>query len=246
MAHPQQLQFVKSITSLIAENRNFKSKKVLEIGSYDVNGSVRQFFPHSDYIGVDLIEGPGVDLICEGDKISHEDNIYDVAISCECFEHNPAWVETFKNMYRMTKEGGLVIFTCATTGRSEHGTTRTSPKNSPGTQAINWDYYNNLTENDFNEKFSLNELFDEYFFLVNKSSCDLYFFGIKGQINSVFQANATEIKKFCQLDQEDLENQMSRRKYREKYIPKPLRKMAKQLFFEKFNEKSNIRLIDNF
>jgi SAM-dependent methyltransferase len=246
MAHPQQLQFVKSVTSIISENHNFKSKKVLEIGSYDVNGSVRQFFPYSDYIGVDLIKGPGVDLICEGDKISHDDNIYDIAISCECFEHNPAWAETFKNMYRMTKDGGLVIFTCATAGRSEHGTTRTSPNNSPGTQAINWDYYNNLTENDFNEKFSLHELFNEHFFLVNQSSCDLYFFGIKGRGNSVFEANTTDIKKYCQADQEELQNQMSSRKSREKYIPKPLRKVVKKLFLEKFDKKSNIRLIDNF
>lgn len=246
MAHPQQLQFVKSVTSLIVKNRDFKSKKVLEIGSYDVNGSVRQFFPYVDYIGVDLIEGPGVDLICEGAKISHEDNIYDITISCECFEHNPAWAETFMNMHRMTKEGGLVIFTCATTGRAEHGTTRTSPKSSPGTQALNWDYYNNLTVDDFKEKFCLNELFNEYFFLVNKLSCDLYFVGIKGQLNCIFQANTTELKKLCQLDQEELQSIISIRKNKEKYIPKHLRKMIRQLFLEKFKERSNIRLIDDF
>ena len=246
MAHPQQLQFVKSVTSLIVENRDFKSKKILEIGSYDVNGSVRQFFPYAEYIGVDLIGGPGVDLICEGDKIPHEDHIYDISISCECFEHNPAWAETFGNMYRMTKEGGLVIFTCATTGRAEHGTTRTSPKASPGTQALNWDYYRNLTDNEFGEKFNLNELFNEHFFLVNKLSCDLYFFGVKGRHNSIFQANTAELKKLCQLDQDSLEKKILSRKRREKYIPKPLRKLIGKLFFKRYEENSNTRLIDVF
>jgi SAM-dependent methyltransferase len=246
MAHPQQLQFVKSVTSLIVNNRNFKSKKVLEIGSYDVNGSVRQFFPNADYIGVDLIEGPGVDLICDGDKVPHEKNFYDITISCECFEHNPAWAETFKNMHRMTKDGGLVIFTCATTGRAEHGTTRTSPKNSPGTQALNWDYYQNLTEEDFNVKFNLNNLFKEFFFLTNQSSCDLYFLGIKGQQVPIFQIDTSELKKFCLLDQDDLRNQIIGRKNREKYIPKPLRKMVRKLFPEKITNKPSIRLIDEF
>lgn len=153
MAHIQQLQFVKSISrSLI---NDYSNRKIIEIGSYDVNGSVRQFFHKSCYVGVDLIHGAGVDIVCEGDKVDHADNTYDIAISCECFEHNPKWSETFENMHRMTKEGGVVLFTCATTGRPEHGTTRTAPKASPGTQALNWDYYRNLTQDDFEKKVNL-------------------------------------------------------------------------------------------
>lgn len=34
---------------------------------------------------------------------------YDITISCNCFEHNPYWRETFLNMHRMTKEGGLCL-----------------------------------------------------------------------------------------------------------------------------------------
>jgi SAM-dependent methyltransferase len=104
MAHVQQLQFVKSVTRSLTDD--YSQKNIIEIGSYDVNGSVRQFFKNSSYIGVDLIAGVGVDIVCEGDKVDHPDNIYDVAISCECFEHNPNWLETFENMHRITKEGG--------------------------------------------------------------------------------------------------------------------------------------------
>lgn len=123
----------------------------------------RIFFPDSNYVGVDLTEGPGVDLVCSGDEVSHPDNTYDICISCECFEHNPNWVSTFRNMYRMTKNGGLVIMTCATTDRAEHGTTRTEPKHSPGTQSINWDYYKNLTSDDFIENFNISEMFKSHF-----------------------------------------------------------------------------------
>jgi SAM-dependent methyltransferase len=246
MAHPQQLQFVKSITTSLTGN--FQSKKgrfqVLEVGAYDVNGSIRQFFPNADYLGVDLIEGPGVDLICEGDKIPHEDNIYDISISCECFEHNPSWAETFKNMYRMTKNGGIVVFTCATTGRAEHGTTRTSPESSPGTQALRWDYYKNLTEKDFSKTFNLNNLFGGHFFLVNHTSCDLYFFGIKGQESPSFSIDIHRLKELCLLDQESLQTEIKNRRNREKFIPKPLRKITRKLF--SFDNVANPRLIDNF
>ncbi len=244
MAHPLQLQFVKSITTSLTDN--FQSRKVLEVGAYDVNGSVRQFFPNADYLGVDLIEGPGVDLICEGDKIPHKDSIYDISISCECFEHNPAWAETLTNMYRMTKTGGIVIFTCATTGRAEHGTTRTSPESSPGTQALRWDYYKNLTEEDINKAFNLKSLFGDHFFLVNHISCDLYFFGIKGQESPLFSIDTRHLKELCLLDQESLQTQLKNRMIREKFIPKALRKTTRKLFYQRFNNASSPRLIDNF
>ena len=39
--------------------------KVLDVGSYDVNGSYRQFFKDSciDYTGLDMSEGPNVDTV---------------------------------------------------------------------------------------------------------------------------------------------------------------------------------------
>ena len=46
----------------------------------------------------------------------------------------------------MTKSGGFLIFTCAITGRIEHGTDRTTPTSSPGTQSVGWDYYYNIEE----------------------------------------------------------------------------------------------------
>jgi hypothetical protein len=68
---------------------------------------------------------------------------------------------------------GLVFFTCATTGRPEHGTRRTSPSDAP----FCGDYYRNLTEADFREKFDFSE-FEQYGFSANRDPADLYFWGL--------------------------------------------------------------------
>lgn len=177
MAHPQQLCYISTLARHFA--RDYTNVKILEIGSYNVNGTIRDFFSGSDYIGTDLTEGPGVDFVSDGHLIDHDDNTYDITVSCECFEHNPYWLETFRNMYRMTKAGGFVIFTCATRGRGEHGTRRTSPKSSPGTQEVGWDYYLNLEEKDFTRNFNFSQHFSTFAFFTNKNSRDLYFVGRK-------------------------------------------------------------------
>jgi hypothetical protein len=176
MSHPEQLQFVASIKEKYP--LKFRNAKVLEVGSLDINGSVRQFFTSCTYIGIDVGEGKGVDEVAEGQAYNGKVNSFDTIISCECFEHNPHWVDTFNNMIRMTKKGGLIVMTCATTGRPEHGTTRTKPKDSPLTIGKGWDYYQNLTEDDFTKSIDLSK-FSTYEFTVNDTAKDLYFYGIK-------------------------------------------------------------------
>lgn len=177
MAHRQQFEFVNKVK--VRYPTYFFQKKVLEVGSLNINGTVRDFFHFCTYLGIDVGPGPGVDLVVEGQKLDHSDNTYDTVISCECFEHNPFWIETFQNMYRMTKSNGLVIMSCATTGRPEHGTTRTTPSDSPLTIKNGWDYYKNLTEIDFRENFKIDEMFSEYKFELGTTHKDLYFHGIK-------------------------------------------------------------------
>ncbi|WP_201159284.1 class I SAM-dependent methyltransferase [Rhodoplanes elegans] len=155
----------------------FDGGAVLEIGSADLGGSARQHFQARDYIGVDLAPGPGVDVVGNGAVVEF-DRLFDVAISVECFEHNPQFLETLKNMVRHTRPGGLVLMTCASTGRPEHGTTRSYPTMSPGTVAVGWDYYRNLVAEDF-ASLPLEEWFSGYRFFTNRVSCDLYFVGLK-------------------------------------------------------------------
>lgn len=177
MAHIQQFEFISSVKNLFPNY--FCNSKVLEIGSLNINGSVRQFFENCDYTGIDVAKGTCVDIVSKGEDFNAENNSYDVGISCECFEHNPHWIETFSNMIRMTKNDGIIIMTCASDGRAEHGTARTTPADSPLTISLGWNYYKNLNENDFRNNFDFNQIFKTYNFSVNNLSHDLYFYGIK-------------------------------------------------------------------
>lgn len=177
MAHKEQNTFFAQLKQLYP--KYFSDKKVCEIGSLDINGSVRHFFDGCDYLGVDIGEGPGVDRVVQGQLLDCPSSHFDTMVSAECFEHNPFWVETFTNMLRMTRPGGLVAFSCASTGRPEHGTANTSPNLSPLTYAQGWNYYRNLDAEDFMSTFNLEGWFDYFHFLYCPRMFDLYFYGFR-------------------------------------------------------------------
>jgi SAM-dependent methyltransferase len=177
MSHPEQLAFFSGVAA--ANTPLLSGGRVLEIGSYDVNGSVREVFAAAgDYVGVDLTEGPGVDVVSFGHEYAAADESFDAAVSGECFEHDPHWRETFTNMVRLTRPGGLVAFTCASHGRPEHGTRRSDITDSPGTQAEGMDYYRNLVAADF-DSLPLATWFKDYRFWYQRSTFDLYFAGVR-------------------------------------------------------------------
>jgi SAM-dependent methyltransferase len=174
MSHAQQQYFCK-----LVEKNFFERKKIsiLEIGSYNVNGTIRDIFVNQKYIGVDVKKGPCVDIVYDGQNLDIKDK-FDLSISCECFEHNPFYLENFKKMIELTKNDGVVVFTCASLFRKEHGTTRTTSADSPGSME-KWDYYKNLFKKDFEKKIDMNKTFYKYQFYYNLFSDDLYFIGIK-------------------------------------------------------------------
>ena len=66
MSHHQQLSFINFVKNKFPDY--FDNKKVLEVGSLNINGSVRQFFTNCDYIGLDVGEGKDVDIVCQGQE----------------------------------------------------------------------------------------------------------------------------------------------------------------------------------
>ena len=191
MAHSHQRDFVRILSESLPEF--FNDVRVLEIGSLDISGSVRDFFNAREYTGIDIGPGKGVDVVCEGQKYDAPDSSFDQVISCETMEHNPYWIATFKNMIRMCKPGGLVTMTCATTGRHEHGTSCTDAKSSPLTTEAGWNYYRNLTAKDFRKEIAIDESFAIHSFFSNWANYDLYFIGIKAAGNSnSLQASSIE------------------------------------------------------
>lgn len=188
MSHKAQKDFCKRIKRMLPDS--FRKVRVLDIGSFDVNGNESYLFENSDFVGLDLGPGPGVDVVCPAQEYDAPDCSFDTIISCECWEHNPYYAESIKNAVRMLKSEGLFIFTCATTGRPVHGiasleevskNTHAMWKTMPNVSRENWDneYYKNLTEEDIRNVIDVDKLFYSYGFSVNKEHCDLYFWGLK-------------------------------------------------------------------
>lgn len=179
MAHPQQIEFCRHVRSRFPPH--FAGSLVLDIGSLDINGNNRYLFEDCLYIGVDLLPGRNVDLASKGHELQFPSESVDVVVSTECFEHDPFYALTLRNIVRMLKPGGLFLFTCATAGRAEHGTRRTTPGDAPLTHEFgSWgDYYKNLEESDIREALEVDGLFETYAFSSNAEAHDLYFWGVK-------------------------------------------------------------------
>lgn len=166
--HRQAKEFCERVRTLFPEQ--FKGK-ALDVGSLDINGSNRYLFEGS-YIGLDIGEGKNVDIVCPVSEYKTRER-FDVVISTEMLEHDRTWRESLVKMQQLTKRGGVLVITCATTGRPEHGTSRTDAYSSPFTI----DYYQNLTEDDFREAMNLDGW--DYHFETETTHKDLYFWGVK-------------------------------------------------------------------
>lgn len=88
-------------------------KSVLEIGSMNVNGSLRGAFSFGNpYLGIDIERGPGVDEVMRAADIPSEWR-FDVVVCTEMIEHDPTFWLTIKKAHDVLVVGGLLILsTC--------------------------------------------------------------------------------------------------------------------------------------
>jgi len=203
MAHPAQQNFCKKIKEKFPQY--FINKKVLDIGSLDINGNNRFLFTNCNYIGLDVGEGKNVDIVSVGHLYDAPNEYFDTIISTEVFEHDMFYEETIQNIMRMLKPNGSFIFTCASTGRAEHGTIKSGGEwAAPLLREISEDwsnYYKNLTEEDIKKIENFKSNFPDGIFEYNSQECDLYFFGVKGGIKQNQKFEIENIKSIIQKDE---------------------------------------------
>ncbi len=94
---------------------------VVELGSYNVNGSARDLFLHAtSYVGVDVRDGPDVDVVMDAADFQPAAPV-DVVVCMETLEHANNWELICENAWWMLKRGGIFIVTAATPERIPHG-----------------------------------------------------------------------------------------------------------------------------
>lgn len=110
----------------ILTRSDVEGKRVLEVGSYDVNGTLRGAIDPlnpASYTGVDMAPGPGVDQVClaEGliDRFGPES--FDVVLSTEMLEHVQDWRTVIDNMKGVLAIGGILVLTTRSKGFQFHG-----------------------------------------------------------------------------------------------------------------------------
>lgn len=92
-------------------------RRCLDVGSYDVNGSVRDLFRQS-YTGIDARPGPGVDHVWNIEDAPFPGD-WGVVVSTEMLEHTPRPWRAVGYMSMCVRKGGWLLLTCR--GYDERG-----------------------------------------------------------------------------------------------------------------------------
>jgi hypothetical protein len=93
---------------------------VYEIGSRNVNGSIRGLFPDAEgYHGIDLVDGPDVDAVA--DAATYVPPVVPrTVVCCEVLEHADTAEQIVRQAARVLAPGGRVILTMAGPCRMPH------------------------------------------------------------------------------------------------------------------------------
>lgn len=116
--HGSVMDFVRDVIA----HYDLKGKDVLEVGSLNVNGSVRELFETDHYIGTDMRMGLGVDYAVNAHDLGgYFQQQFDVVVSTEMLEHDEAFWVSVQEMGIVLKRGGFLILTARGNGFPQHG-----------------------------------------------------------------------------------------------------------------------------
>ena len=92
--------------------------KIVEIGSLNVNGSLRDIVPERfDYVGVDFVAGNGVDVVLDDPyALPFEDGSADIVMASSVFEHSAMFWLLFLEIIRVLRPDGLFYLNVPSNG----------------------------------------------------------------------------------------------------------------------------------
>lgn len=99
-----------------AKNGPFiQTAKIAELGSQDVNGTIKDYIPQS--IGFDIIEAKGVDIVIKDGWITAEHRqAYDLVVSISSFQFCPDPHMYMNEILALLKPGGILFLTMCGVG----------------------------------------------------------------------------------------------------------------------------------
>lgn len=110
---------VRAWVAEVVRKHDLAGLAVLEVGSLDVNGGVRDLFT-GPYVGIDMREGPGVDQVMDGSELKFEAAAFDVVVSTETMEHDSTFWLSLAEIGRVLRPDGWLIMTMRGNGFGEH------------------------------------------------------------------------------------------------------------------------------
>ncbi len=117
--HKSALKYGEIFISTYLNRGDAHQLRIVEIGSLDINGSLRQFSPvNAIYVGVDFVSGPGVDiLIADSYQLPFESDSVDSVICSSVFEHSEFFWMLFLECLRILKPDGLLYVNAPSNGK---------------------------------------------------------------------------------------------------------------------------------
>jgi hypothetical protein len=115
--HPNNRSWLKDLAEKYPGN--FNGCGVLEIGSCSINGTARDFFNGCDYVGVDMLSGKCVDIVCVANKTQFS-RTFDTLVFLSLFEHDECWREILSHNLQWLKSGGLCVVSFGAEGNIPH------------------------------------------------------------------------------------------------------------------------------
>jgi 2-polyprenyl-3-methyl-5-hydroxy-6-metoxy-1,4-benzoquinol methylase len=92
---------------------HFRDAQVLEVGSYNVNGSIRDLVSGAAlYHGIDWRPGPDVDEVCLAHAFAPRpaDRRFDTLVSASMLEHDPHWMASVAQTMQALRPGGRAFW----------------------------------------------------------------------------------------------------------------------------------------
>jgi GT2 family glycosyltransferase/SAM-dependent methyltransferase len=116
--HETALFYSKHFVDTYLKNADFTKIKIVEIGSLDVNGTIRSNFPkNANYTGLDFNSGKGVDVVLQKPyELPFESSSIDVVVCSSCFEHSEFFWLLYLDILRILKRKGIFYLNAPSNG----------------------------------------------------------------------------------------------------------------------------------